>query len=554
MHHPTPETLQSFALGRLDHESSSSVQAHLDQCKICRDFATHLKVVQPLDPFANASIESVAKSPLPPRAPKESWSLDETAPLPLPKAPKAKRSPTRRSEIDQRIVETATARRIEIRDSPRIPDWILPLATLGIASAISTVLAIGYMVLQPTIDNRMNNARNNASVKVGILHSLTGTMAISESSLKDVELMAIEEINRTGGVLGKQIEAIVEDPGSDFTVRFPERAKKLLQRDKVACVFGCWTSVSRKNVLPVFEENKGLLFYPVAYEGNECSNSVVYSGAAPNQQILPAVEWLMTKQGGGHKNFYLIGTDYVFPRTANLVIVKYLERNGGKVVAEEYAPFGHRDYRTLVETIKTSGADVVFSTINGDSNINFYNEMAAQGLTAEKMPVVAASIGEDELRGLDPSKVKGHLAAWNYFQSIDTPRNREFVKRFQDKYGKDRVTDDPVAAAYAQVYLWKAAVEKARSFAVKDVQDALHSGGVEFDAPEGRISVDKHNNHVKKAFYMGKIRDDKQFDIVYKTEPIDPEPYPQIVFPGWHCDWTKGPPVRGAPFDFFRKK
>jgi urea transport system substrate-binding protein len=399
-----------------------------------------------------------------------------------------------------------------------------------------------------------NHGVTGNTVKVGILHSLTGTMAISESSLKDVELMAIEEINKAGGVLGKQIEAVVEDPASNFTTDFPEKAKKLLLKDKVACVFGCWTSVSRKNVLPVFEENKGLLLYPVQYEGNECSNDVIYSGAAPNQQILPAVEWLMTEKGGKHKNFFLIGTDYVFPRTANLVIVKYLEKNGGKVVAEEYTPFGHKEYQSLVQKIKDSGADVVFSTINGDSNINFYNEMAAQGLTAEKMPVVAVSVGEDELRGLDPSKVKGHLAAWNYFQSIDTPTNKKFVERFQAKYGKDRVTDDPIAAAYAQVYLWKNAVEKAKSFAVKDVQDAFHTGTIDFDAPEGHISVDAHNNHVKKAFYMGKIREDKQFDIVYKTDPIVPEPYPQIAFPGWHCDWTKGGVTKGAAVEVVKKK
>ena len=390
-------------------------------------------------------------------------------------------------------------------------------------------------------------------VKVGILHSLTGTMAISEKSLMEVEKMAIEEINEKGGVNGKKIFPVVEDPASDFTGLFPEKAKKLLLQDKVAVVFGCWTSVSRKNVLPVFEKNNGLLFYPVQYEGNECSNNVVYSGAAPNQQILPAVEWLMSKEGGEKKKFYLIGTDYVFPRTANLVIVKYLESKGLKALAENYTPFGHKDYASLVQDIKAKDPDVIFSTINGDSNINFYNELASQGIHADKVPVVAVSVGEDELRGLDPSKVKDHLAAWNYYQSVKSPANKAFVERFQKKYGKDRVTDDPIAAAYEQVYLWKAACEKAKSFEVDKVQAALHSGGIEFDAPEGHISVDMHNNHVKKAFYMGKIRDDKQFDIVYETAPIDPEPYPQIAFPGWHCDWTKGPPTKGAVVDVTKK-
>ena len=381
------------------------------------------------------------------------------------------------------------------------------------------------------------------TVKVGILHSLTGTMAISEKSLMEVEKMAIDEINEKGGVLGKKIVPIVEDPASDFNGLFPEKAKKLLLQDKVAVVFGCWTSSSRKAVLPVFEKEKGLLFYPVQYEGNECSDNVVYSGAAPNQQILPAVEWLMTEKGGNKKKFYLLGTDYVFPRTANLVIVKYLESKGLKVLAEKYTPFGFSDYAAIVQDIKAKDPDVIFSTINGDSNINFYNELASQGITADKVPVVAVSVGEDELQGLKPEKVKGHLAAWNYYQSVNTPINKAFVERFQKKYGKDRVTDDPIAAAYAQVYLWKIACEKAKSFAVADLQKAFRTGEIKFDAPEGPIEINKENNHVKKAFRMGKILETKQFEIVYETPPIDPEPYPQIAFPGWHCDWTKGPPV-----------
>ena len=292
--------------------------------------------------------------------------------------------------------------------------------------------------LSPFALSGCNSASSSGNtIKVGILHSLTGTMAISETSLKDVELMAIEEINAKGGVLGKKIEPIIEDPESKFTDVFPEKAKKLLLRDNVAAVFGCWTSVSRKNVLPVFEENNGLLFYPVQYEGNESSKNVVYTGAAPNQQILPAVEWLMGKSGGGKKRFYLLGSDYIFPRTANLIIVKYLESKGLQAVAEKYTPLGHLDYANVVQDIKKAEPDVIFSTINGDSNVNFYNELAAQGITADKVPVVAVSVGEDELRGLDPAKVKGHLAAWNYFQTVNTPANKEFVKKFQGKYGKD---------------------------------------------------------------------------------------------------------------------
>jgi urea transport system substrate-binding protein len=384
-----------------------------------------------------------------------------------------------------------------------------------------------------------------SSTKVGILHSLTGTMAISETSLKDVELMAIDEINAAGGVLGKKIEPVVEDPESKFTDVFPEKAKKLLLKDKVAAVFGCWTSVSRKNVLPVFEENDGLLFYPVQYEGNECSKNVVYTGAAPNQQILPAVDWLLSKEGGAKKKFYLLGSDYIFPRTANLIIVKYLESKGMKPVAEKYTPLGHKEYATYVQDIKKEQPDVIFSTINGDSNVNFYNELAAAGITAEQMPVVAVSVGEDELRGLDPSKVKGHLAAWNYFQSIDTPHNKEFVKKFQSKYGADRVTDDPIEAAYFMVYFWKLAVEKAGTTDVDKVRTALRSG-IEFDAPGGRVKLDPKTQHTYKFFRMGKIRDDKQFDIVYTSpQVIEPDPYPQVAFPGWHCDWTKGGLTKG---------
>jgi urea transport system substrate-binding protein len=417
--------------------------------------------------------------------------------------------------------------------------------TLAAAQALSPFVLSGCGSSGPG----GGSAASGNTIKVGILHSLTGTMAISETSLKDVELMAIDEINAKGGVLGKKIEPIVEDPESKFTDVFPEKAKKLLLKDKVPVVFGCWTSVSRKNVLPVFEENNGLLFYPVQYEGNESSKNVVYTGAAPNQQILPAVEWLMSKAGGEKKKFYLLGSDYIFPRTANLIIVKYLESKGLTPVAEKYTPLGHLEYQNIVQDIKKADPDVIFSTINGDSNVNFYNELAAQGITADKIPVVAVSVGEDELRGLDPSKVKGHLAAWNYFQSIDTPVNKEFVKRFKAKYGNDRVTDDPIEAAYFGVYFWKLAVEKAGSTDVDKVREAIVHGsgdGIEFDAPEGKVRLDPKTQHTYKYFRMGKIRDDKQFDIVYTSDLIAPDPYPQIAFPGWHVDWTKGGLTKGS--------
>jgi urea transport system substrate-binding protein len=378
--------------------------------------------------------------------------------------------------------------------------------------------------------------KDTPPIKIGILHSLTGTMAISETSLKDAEVLAIEEINLAGGLLGRELDVVVEDPQSRFADVFPEKARKLLEEDEVAVVFGCWTSASRKSVLPVFEGHNGLLFYPVQYEGNESSRNVVYAGAAPNQQILPAVDWLLQK---GYKKFYLLGSDYVFPRTANYIITEHLKAKGLAPVAVRYAGLGSRDYRDVVRDIRKAAPDAVFSTINGDSNVFFYRELAAQKITPEKVPVVAVSVGEDELRRLDPSAVKGHMAAWNYFQSVDTPRNQEFVKKFKDRYGGHRVTDDPIAAAYSQVYLWKMAVEKAGTTDVERVRLALRD--LEFNSPAGRIKVDPKTQHTYKIFRMGRIRADRQFDIVYESPAwIAPEPYPQVAFPGWGCDWTGG--------------
>jgi urea transport system substrate-binding protein len=387
------------------------------------------------------------------------------------------------------------------------------------------------------------------TVKVGIMHSLTGTMAISETSLKDAELMAIEEINAAGGVQvgGKKlkIEAIVEDPASNFETGFPEKANKLLLNDKVAAVFGCWTSASRKSVLKIFEDNNGLLFYPVQYEGNECSKNVIYTGAAPNQQILPAVDYLWKKMG--KRRFYLLGSDYIFPRTANYIIKKQLEKvYQAKPVEEKYTPLGHRDYANIVADIRAKKPDVVFSTINGDSNLNFYNELAAAGISAKEMPVLAVSVAEDELRGLDKTifpKFVGHLAAWNYFQSVDTATNKAFVKKFQ-AYCKDqsRVTDDPIEAAYFQVYLWKNAVEKAQSTDVDRVREAIKD--LVIDAPSGKVKVDGKNFHTYRPFLLGQIRADGQFDIIFRSEEwVRPEPYPPVAYP-LDCDWTKGGRIR----------
>src|SRR6185503_5025845 len=321
-------------------------------------------------------------------------------------------------------------------------------------------------------------------VKIGILHSLTGTMAISETSLRDAVEMAVDEINATGGVLGRQIEPVVVDPASNWDL-FAEKSRELLTRDKVAVVFGCWTSVSRKSVLPVFESQKGLLFYPVQYEGEEMSPDIFYTGATPNQQLIPAAEFMMSPAGGSKKKFYLLGTDYVFPRTANKILKAYLQSVNvpDANIIEEYTPFGHADYQTIVGKIKEFGKDsdaAVLSTINGDSNVPFYKEFANQGLTAAQVPIMAFSVAEDELRSMETEHLVGHLASWNYYESLETPENMAFVKAFKSYAerkglpgGRSRVTDDPIEAAHSGVYVWTAAVEKAQSFDVDKVTPAV---------------------------------------------------------------------------------
>jgi urea transport system substrate-binding protein len=409
----------------------------------------------------------------------------------------------------------------------------------GTALTLSAAASVPYLV------SGCSPPAPRDTIKVGIMHSLTGSMAISSRSLADAEILAIEGINANGGVLGRRIEAVMEDTRSKLTVQYPKKARKLLLEDKVAVIFGCWTSAGRKAALPVFEENNGLLFYPVQYEGNESSRNCVYAGAAPNQQILPALDWLVSQAGGAKKRFYLLGSDYIFPRTANLIIVKYLQSRGLQAVGERYTPLGHKQYKTIVQDIKQAGPDVIFSTINGDSNVYFFNELGRQGITADQIPVLSVSMGEDELRSLLPSEVKGHLAAWNYFQSVDTPKNKEFVRKFQEEFGSERVTDDPIEAAYFMVHLWKIAVEKAGTTEVDKVRAALQSG-IEYDAPEGKVKVDPKTQHTYKRFRMGRARADRQFDIIYESPSwIEPDPYPQVAFPGWHCDWTKGGITRG---------
>lgn len=377
------------------------------------------------------------------------------------------------------------------------------------------------MVLGGALGLSMAGAAHAETIKVGVLHSLSGTMAISETTLKDTMLMLIEEQNAKGGLLGKQIEAVVVDPASDWPL-FAEKARELLTVSKVDVMFGCWTSVSRKSVLPVIEELNGLLFYPVQYEGEESSKNVFYTGAAPNQQAIPATDYFLEELGV--QKFALLGTDYVYPRTTNNILESYLISKG---IAKEdifvnYTPFGHSDWSKIVADVVALGADGkkvgVISTINGDANIGFYKELAAAGVTADTIPVVAFSVGEEELSGLDTSNLVGHLAAWNYFQSADTPENAAFIEQWKAYAGADRVTNDPMEAHVIGFKMWVAAVEKAGTTEVDKVREAMY--GLEVPNMTGGIAKMLPNHHLTKPVLIGEIRADGQFDIVSQTEPV----------------------------------
>jgi urea transport system substrate-binding protein len=380
------------------------------------------------------------------------------------------------------------------------------------------------------------------TIKVGVLHSLSGTMAISETVLKDTVLMAIEEINAKGGVLGKKLEPVVVDPASNWPL-FAEKARQLISKDKVVVTFGCWTSVSRKSVLPVYEELNSLLFYPVQYEGEELSKNVFYTGAAPNQQAIPAVEYLMSKDGGSAKRWVLLGTDYVYPRTTNKILRSFLKSKGVAEadIMEEYTPFGHADYQSIIAKIKKFSSEgkktAVVSTINGDSNVPFYKELGNQGLKATDVPVVAFSVGEEELRGVDTKPLVGHLAAWNYFQSIKAPANDEFIKKWT-AYAKAKglaghkdkaLTNDPMEATYIGIYMWKQAVEKAKSTDTDKVIAAM--AGQTFKAPSGITStMDPKNHHLHKSVFIGEVKADGQFNVVWKTPgPVKAQPWSPFI-------------------------
>ena len=394
-------------------------------------------------------------------------------------------------------------------------------------------------------------AQAQETIKVGVLHSLSGTMAISETTLKDTVLMMVDDINKQGGLLGKKVEAVVVDPASNWPL-FAEKARELLTKHKVVVVFGNWTSVSRKSVLPVFEELNGLLFYPVQYEGEESSRNVFYTGAAPNQQAIPAVEYLMSEEGGSVKRWVLAGTDYVYPRTTNKILEAFLKAKGVKSedIMINYTPFGHSDWQTIVADIKKFAAagkkTAVVSTINGDANVPFYKELANAGIKATDIPVVAFSVGEEELAGIDTKNLVGHLAAWNYFQSLKNPTNDMFIKQWQTFIkNPKRVTNDPMEAHYIGFKMWAQAVRQAGTTDVDAVRQAMY--GQKVQAPGGFESVMNVNHHLSKPVFIGEIRSDGQFQVVWKTKgPVKADAWSKYIpesaklTADWSYPWVCG--------------
>jgi urea transport system substrate-binding protein len=395
----------------------------------------------------------------------------------------------------------------------------LLMACVAIVVATAAMAACGAKTGESTSGGVAADTSGD-SVKVGLLNSLSGTMAISEVTVRDSILLAVDEINAAGGVLGKKIVPVSEDGASDWPT-FAEKAKKLIREDRVAATFGCWTSASRKAVKPVFEDNKALLFYPVQYEGLEQSPYIFYTGATTNQQIVPGLDYLKSQ---GMKSVYLVGSDYVFPRTANKIIKAYAQANGMQVLGEDYAPLGSVEFGTIVNKVKASGAAAVFNTLNGDSNVAFFKEYKSAGLSAAQMPVISVSIAEEEVKSIGTQYLTGQLTAWNYYQTTPGSANDKFVKAYKAKFGADKPTSDPMEAAYVSVYLWKAMVEKAQSFDVEKVKAA--ADGITFQAPEGLVTIDGATQHISKTARIGKIGDDGLITEVWNSGgPVKPDPY-----------------------------
>lgn len=366
-----------------------------------------------------------------------------------------------------------------------------------------------------------NSSDDGDTVKVGLLHSLTGSMAISEKSVRDAEVLAINEINAAGGVLGKKIEYVEEDGASEPST-FATKAEKLIDSEGVSVIFGCWTSSSRKAVKPIVEDYGSLLFYPVQYEGMEASKNIVYTGAAPNQQIVPAIDYLIEQ---GYTKFFLLGSDYVFPRTANMIIKAQVENAELEVVGEEYADMEQTDFAAIISKIEAAEPDVIINTLNGTGNVSFFKQMSEKNYTSENYMTMSFSIAEEEVATIGSTILEGHMVSWNYYQTTEGEKNEAFVAAYKDAYGENRVTSDPAEAAYDAVYLWKAAVEKAGSFEAADVIAAIEGGGISFDAPEGKVELDGENHHLVKPVRIGKVGSDGLISEVYATEPVEPDPY-----------------------------
>ena len=387
--------------------------------------------------------------------------------------------------------------------------------------AVLSAAALAATMLTACGSGGGSSSGDGDTVKVGLLHSLTGSMAISEKSVRDAEVLAIKEINATGGVNGKQIEYVEEDGASEPST-FATKAEKLIDSEGVSTIFGCWTSSSRKAVKPIVEEYGSLLWYPVQYEGMESSSNIVYTGAAPNQQIVPAIDYLLDQ---GYKKFFLLGSDYVFPRTANMIINAQLEAKGAKAVGEEYADMDQTDFAAIISKIEAAKPDVIINTLNGTGNVSFFKQMSEKNYTSKDYMTMSFSIAEEEVATIGADILKGHMVSWNYYQTTDTEKNKEFVKAYKDAYGENRVTSDPAEAAYDAVYLWKAACEKADSFEPEDVIKAVESGEISFDAPEGTVTIQGDNHHLVKPVRIGQVGDDGLINEIYATDPVAPDPY-----------------------------
>lgn len=390
----------------------------------------------------------------------------------------------------------------------------------NLSKKLTAVLMTVGMVL--TLAGCGNSSESEETVKVGLLHSMTGSMAISEQAVLDAEKLAIKEINEAGGVLGRQIEYQEEDGASDPST-FATKAEKLVDQDGISTVFGCWTSSSRKAVKSIFEDYNALLFYPVQYEGMESSSNIVYTGAAPNQQIVPAIEYLIEQ---GYTKFFLLGSDYVFPRTANMIIKAQVEAAGLEVAGEEYADMTQTDFAAIIAKIEEAQPDVIINTLNGTGNVSFFKQMSEKNYTSDVYMTMSFSIAEEEVATIGADILNGHMVSWNYYQTTDTARNTEFVEAYKAAYGENRVTSDPAEAAYDAVYLWKEAVEKAGSFEVADIIKVIEEGGISYDAPEGTVTITGSNHHLAKPVRIGQVAEDGLIYEVYATDgPVEPDPY-----------------------------